>query len=218
MQAAFAASDGIYNGVEISAQNKLIPALKSALILAGSLAHRGRRRSRRWMTERGGCADNAHPVEPREAQRPTSLAARTPIAAILGNGDIAVGAIERTLARSVWGLASPWRLPALHPLVFEGRRKTGIRASGRPKNKFPGKRSVGLPPTITTRSFRTPRSGVPESITTNGGDFAKIGLMDFGTRRLRGSAGMTAGPGHSGRAGSPKDQTPGRRSFVPNAI
>src|SRR6185312_7799610 len=31
-------------------------------------------------------------VEPREAQRPTSLAARTPTAAIPGNGDIAVGA------------------------------------------------------------------------------------------------------------------------------
>jgi len=31
-------------------------------------------------------------VERREAQRPTSLAARTPTAAIPGNGDIAVGA------------------------------------------------------------------------------------------------------------------------------
>ena len=36
--------------------------------------------------------DNGIAVEPREAQRPTSLAARTPSAAILGNGDIAVGA------------------------------------------------------------------------------------------------------------------------------
>jgi len=63
-------------------------------------------------------------VEPREAQRPTSLAARTPTAAILGNGDIAVGAMKRTLARSVWGLAGPWRLPALHPLVGgEGKRE-----------------------------------------------------------------------------------------------
>jgi hypothetical protein len=62
-------------------------------------------------------------VEPREAQRPTSLAARTPTAAILGNGDIAVGAMKRTLARSVWGLASPWRLPALHPLVGEKKRE-----------------------------------------------------------------------------------------------
>ena len=81
-------------------------------------------------------------VEPREAQRPTSLAARTPIAAILGNGDIAVGAIKRTLFRSVWGLASPWRLPALHPLV-EGK---GKRETGRPqarKNLARGQRSVG---------------------------------------------------------------------------
>ena len=53
------------------------------------------------MTERGAVPDNGVAVEPREAQRPTSLAARTPIAAILGNGDIAVGAIKRTLARSV---------------------------------------------------------------------------------------------------------------------
>ena len=36
--------------------------------------------------------DNGIAVEPREAQRPTSLAARTPIAATPGNGDIAVGA------------------------------------------------------------------------------------------------------------------------------
>src|SRR6185436_12031959 len=66
-----------------------------------SLAHRGRRRSRRRMTEQGAVPDNGIAVEPREAQRPTSLAARTPSAAILGNGDIAVGAYKRTLARSV---------------------------------------------------------------------------------------------------------------------
>ena len=36
--------------------------------------------------------DNGIAVEPREAQRPTSLAARTPQAATPGNGDIAVGA------------------------------------------------------------------------------------------------------------------------------
>ena len=52
--------------------------------------------------------DNGIAVEPREAQRPTSLAARTPQAAILGNGDIAVGAIKRTLARSV---GEPRKLP-----------------------------------------------------------------------------------------------------------
>ena len=51
------------------------------------------------MTEQGGCADNAHPVEPREAQRPTSLAARTPQAATPGNGDIAVGALAGREAR-----------------------------------------------------------------------------------------------------------------------
>ena len=73
-------------------KNKLIPALKSALILAGSLAHRGRRRSRRWMTERGAVPNNGVAVEPREAQRPTLLGARTPQAADPGNGDIAVGA------------------------------------------------------------------------------------------------------------------------------
>ena len=44
------------------------------------------------MTERGAVSDNDTAVEPREAQRPTSLAARTPTAAIPGNGDIAVGA------------------------------------------------------------------------------------------------------------------------------
>ena len=36
--------------------------------------------------------DNGIAVEPREAQRPTSMAARTPQAATPGNGDIAVGA------------------------------------------------------------------------------------------------------------------------------
>ena len=94
------------------------------------------------MTERGVAPDNGVAVEPREAQRPTSLAARTPQAAILGNGDIAVGAMKRTLARSVRGLASPWRFPALHPLV-EGKRKTGIRAFRTPEIKVSGRRSVG---------------------------------------------------------------------------
>ena len=44
------------------------------------------------MTELGAVPDNGIALERREAQRPTSLAARTPIAAIPGNGDIAVGA------------------------------------------------------------------------------------------------------------------------------
>jgi hypothetical protein len=44
------------------------------------------------MTERGAMPDNGIAVEPREAQRPTSLAARTPQAAALGNRVSAVGA------------------------------------------------------------------------------------------------------------------------------
>ena len=70
------------------------------------------------MTEQGAVPDNGIAVEPREAQRPTSLAARTPIAAIPGNGDIAVGALAG-LASLPHGRRSapPRRLPALHPLV-----------------------------------------------------------------------------------------------------
>ena len=49
------------------------------------LAHRGRRLKRRRMMERGAVPDNGIAVEPREAQRPTSLAARTPQAATPGN-------------------------------------------------------------------------------------------------------------------------------------
>ena len=45
------------------------------------------------MTKQGAGADNASAVEHREAQRPTSLAARTPQAAIPGDGEFAVGAI-----------------------------------------------------------------------------------------------------------------------------
>ena len=43
------------------------------------------------MTEQGAAARQRGRVEPREAQRPKLLAARTPIAAILCNGNIAVG-------------------------------------------------------------------------------------------------------------------------------
>ncbi len=75
--------------------------------------------------------DNGIAVEPREAQRPTSLAARTPSAATPGDRVLAVGAMAGREARPA-GLVSlpykggdpPWRLPALHPLV-EGRRKKG---------------------------------------------------------------------------------------------
>ncbi len=45
------------------------------------------------MTEQGAVPDNGIAVERREAQRPTSLAARTPIAAVPGNGDTAVGVL-----------------------------------------------------------------------------------------------------------------------------
>jgi hypothetical protein len=45
------------------------------------------------VTEQGAAPDNGIAVEPREAQRPTSLAARTPQAANPGNGDLAVGAL-----------------------------------------------------------------------------------------------------------------------------
>jgi hypothetical protein len=83
------------------------------------------------MTERGAVPDNGIAVEPREAQRPTSLAARTPIAAIPGNGDIAVGVLAGREVRPAGRVSlpyeggdPPWRLPALHPLV-EGERKTG---------------------------------------------------------------------------------------------
>ena len=77
------------------------------------------------MTERGVAPDNGVAVEPREAQRPTSLAARTPQATTPGNGDIAVGAIKRTLARSV---REPRKLPGASRRSipsFEGTRKKG---------------------------------------------------------------------------------------------
>src|SRR4051812_46540771 len=77
-------------------------------------------------------------VEPREAQRPTSLAARTPQAAILGNGDIAVGAIKRTLARSAGeprklSGASRRSIPSLR-----GEGKQGCGRARRPRNKNTG--------------------------------------------------------------------------------
>ena len=69
-------------------------------------------------------------MERREAQRPTSLAARTPKAATPGDGDIAVGALADREVRPA-GLVSlpykggdpPWRLPALHP--SSGRTEKG---------------------------------------------------------------------------------------------
>jgi hypothetical protein len=72
------------------------------------------------MTEQGAAPDNGVAVEPREAQRPTSLAARTPTAAIPGNGDIAVGVrlaangrpggpLARASDRHMGASQAPWR-------------------------------------------------------------------------------------------------------------
>ena len=77
-------------------------------------------------------------MERREAQRPASLAARTPKAAIPGNGDIAVSALAGREVRPAGlvslllkgGAAPPWRLPALHPLIGETEEgKDGRRTS-----------------------------------------------------------------------------------------
>ena len=88
--------------------------------------------------------NNGIALERREAQRPTSLAARTPSAAILGNGDIAVGAIKRTLARSV---REPRKLPGASrrsiPSLWGGTTEIGMRAAPRPEKLEWGQRSVG---------------------------------------------------------------------------
>src|SRR6478672_5921674 len=91
------------------------------------------------MTERGAVPDNGIAVEPREAQRPTSLAARTPTAAIPGNGDIAVGARAGQRYWSAYGCrsAAPWRLPALHPLV-EGETENRDAGHPRPEKTWSG--------------------------------------------------------------------------------
>jgi hypothetical protein len=77
-------------------------------------------------------------VEPREAQRPTSLAARTPKAVALGNKVSAVGVLAGREVRPAGcvglpyrGGDPPWRLPALHPLVSRGKenRDTGPPAA-----------------------------------------------------------------------------------------
>ena len=73
---------------------QVIPARQTALILSAALLIEGVVDRDVSVTEQGAVADNAAAVEPREAQRPTSLAARTPSAAIPGNGDIAVGAMN----------------------------------------------------------------------------------------------------------------------------
>ena len=126
---------------EIIAESEIYPRAKKLTYSFGSLAHRGRRLKRRRMTERGAVPDNGIAVEPREAQRPTSLAARTPTAAILGNGDIAVGAIKRTLARS----------------VREPRKLPGASRRSIPSKEGEGKQGCGLPrpPEIQTAGWRS---------------------------------------------------------------
>jgi hypothetical protein len=145
------------------------------LYRAGSLAHRGRRRSRRLMTERGAASDNDAAVEPREAQRPPSLAARTPTAAIPGNGDIAVGALAGREVRPAGYVSLPYKgavaqLPGASrrsiPSFSRGDGKQGYGLPGARKTKSPDDFARPPPP----RSFR-PRlqsNRVPESITTKG--------------------------------------------------
>jgi hypothetical protein len=111
--------------------------LENPQLYFASLAHRGRRRSRRLMTEQGAAPDNGVAVEPREAQRPTSLAARTPIAAVSGNGDTAVGVL---VGREV------------HPagcvsLLYEGASQApGASRRSIPSLRGEGKQGCGPPP------------------------------------------------------------------------
>jgi hypothetical protein len=74
--------------------------------------------------------DNGIAVEPREAQRPTSLAARTPQAAALGNRVSAVGARwAYVIGPPKGGVAHrPGASRRSIPSFIEGRRKTGMRA------------------------------------------------------------------------------------------
>ena len=95
------------------------------------------------MTERGAVPDNGIAVEPREAQRPTSLAARTPQAADPGNGNppwVRRRASQACLKGAVAQHpgASRRSIPSL-----EGRRKTGYGPPRGRKNKEYGQRSVG---------------------------------------------------------------------------
>jgi hypothetical protein len=84
-----------------------------------------------------------------KALGPPSVGPRAPEAATPGNGDIAVSAQNRTLARSGGGFASPWRLPGA-PFLFRENEK-GHGARGTDKNPAPAERwlrmlsSDGLP-------------------------------------------------------------------------
>jgi hypothetical protein len=119
------------------------------------------------MTEQGGCADNAHSVEPREAQRPTLLAARTPQAAPPGNRDRAVGARwtathglpggPTSLARHVGAVAQLPGASRRSIPSFRGETENGIRAVPPPgKQKEREKRSVDLALLEMRRANHTP--------------------------------------------------------------
>ncbi len=114
------------DGLHFRPKINLSPGLNPTLCFSRP-AHRGRRRSRRRMTEPAAVPDNGIAVEPREAQRPTSLAARTPQAAILGNGDIAVGA--QTDPRKV---RKGSRKPLAPPGAPSSFRRNGKRDEGAP--------------------------------------------------------------------------------------
>ena len=114
----------------LSREQKLIPARQTAIILSAALLIEGVVDRDVSVTEQGAVADNAAAVEPREAQRPTSLAARTPIATILGNEDIRRGCDERTLASF---LAPPGA-----PFSSLRGKENGMRATPGPKNKEQG--------------------------------------------------------------------------------
>ena len=109
---------------------KIYPRSKNRNYYCRSLAHRGRRRSRRLMTERGAAPDNGIAVEPREAQRPTSLAARTPQRRSPVTGISPWVAVDRKVrqAASSRSVGEPRKLPGASrrsiPSI-EGKRKTG---------------------------------------------------------------------------------------------
>ena len=89
-------------------------------------------------------------MERREAQRPTSLAARTPKAAIPGSGDIAVSALAGREVRPAGHVSllyrggdPPWRLPALHPLVGETEKGPVPAEAGKRRSRSVSKQPDG---------------------------------------------------------------------------
>ena len=82
-----------------------------------ALLNRGRRRSRRWMTEQGAAADNA--------VRDGASGGAGPFAGARASSHDAQAGSRKPGLR---GLANPWRLPALHSPRFEGKQEKGRRA------------------------------------------------------------------------------------------